>query len=177
MEIAGKVCIVTGGARGIGRALAVRLHQAGASFVAIADLNQEAADEAASAVNGRGFAVDVHSEDQIRAMVEVVEAEQGRVDLFCSNAGIIGMDGPPWWACSAPDEQWQAMWEIHVMAHVYAARACLPGMIERGEGYFLNTVSAAGLLNQVGTAPYGVTKHAAIGWAESLAITHGDDGI
>lgn len=177
MEIAGKVCIVTGGARGIGLALAKRLHQAGARFIAIADLDQEAADTAAASVGGRGFAVDVRSEDEIRAMVEVVEAEQGRVDLFCSNAGIIGVDGPPWMACSAPDEQWQAMWEIHVMAHVYAARACLPGMIERGEGYFLNTVSAAGLLNQIGTAPYGVTKHAAIGWAESLAITHGDDGI
>ncbi len=177
MDIAGKVCIVTGGARGIGRALAERLHKAGAKFVAVADLNQEAADEAAAAVGGRGFAVDVRSEAQIRAMVEAVETEQGRVDLFCSNAGIIGVDGDPWWACSAPDEQWQSMWEIHVMAHVYAARACLPGMIERGEGYFLNTVSAAGLLNQIGTAPYGVTKHAAIGWAESLAITHGDHGI
>ena len=177
MQVSGKVCIVTGGARGIGRALVKALHQAGARSVAVADLNHADADAVAAEVGGKGFAVDVRKEADIRAMVDAVEQEQGRVDLFCSNAGIIGVDGPPWWACSAPDEQWQSMWEIHVMAHVFAARACLPGMIERGEGYFLNTVSAAGLLNQIGTAPYAVTKHAAIGWAESLSITHGDDGI
>lgn len=177
MEIADKVCIVTGGARGIGRALVNALHREGACFVAVADLDQQAADAAAATVGGRGFAVDVRSEKQIREMVAEVEREHGHVDVFCSNAGIIGVDGEPWFACSAPDTQWQAMWEIHVMAHVYAARACLPRMIERGEGYFLNTVSAAGLLNQIGTAPYAVTKHAAIGWAESLSITHGDDGI
>ena len=110
-------------------------------------------------------------------MVKDVESRHGTVDLFCSNAGIIAGDGEPWWATSASNDTWQAMWEIHVMAHIYAARACLPGMIERGEGYFLNTVSAAGLLNQIGDAAYSTTKHAALGFAEALAITHRDDGI
>jgi NAD(P)-dependent dehydrogenase (short-subunit alcohol dehydrogenase family) len=119
----------------------------------------------------------VRDEQQIAAMVRDVAGRHGRIDLFCSNAGIIAGDGEPWWATSAPNDTWQAMWEIHVMSHVYAARACLPAMIERGEGYFLNTASAAGLLNQVGDAAYSTTKHAAIGFAEALAITHGDDGI
>ncbi|MEL7045577.1 MAG: SDR family oxidoreductase, partial [Pseudomonadota bacterium] len=94
-----------------------------------------------------------------------------------SNAGIIAGDGEPWYASSAPNGTWQAMWDIHVMSHVWAARACLPAMIKRGEGYFLNTASAAGLLNQIGDAAYSTTKHAAVGFAEALSITHGDDGI
>jgi NAD(P)-dependent dehydrogenase (short-subunit alcohol dehydrogenase family) len=110
-------------------------------------------------------------------MVDDVLDKHGRIDLFCSNAGIIATDGPPWYATSASNDTWQAMWDIHVMSHVYAARACLPSMIERGEGYFLNTASAAGLLNQIGDAAYSTTKHAAVGFAEALAITHGDDGI
>jgi NAD(P)-dependent dehydrogenase (short-subunit alcohol dehydrogenase family) len=177
VDVSGKVCVVTGGARGIGKALVEALHKAGASFIAVVDLHAEEAEAVAATVDGRGFGLDVRSESQIRGMVEAVEAHCGHIDLFCSNAGIIGVDGDPWWACSAPDDQWQRMWEIHVMAHVYAARACLPRMIERGEGYFLHTVSAAGLLSQIGTAPYAVTKHAAIGFAESLSITHGDQGI
>ena len=119
----------------------------------------------------------MRDESQSQGMVYAIQADYGPIDLFCSNAGIIATDGEPWWATSAPNETWQAMWEIHVMAHVYAARACLPAMLERGEGYFLNTVSAAGLLNQIGDAAYSTTKHAAVGFAESLAITHGDDGI
>jgi NAD(P)-dependent dehydrogenase (short-subunit alcohol dehydrogenase family) len=122
--------------------------------------------------------VDVREEAQIAAMVDDdPRRARGHIDLFCSNAGIIATDGPPWYATSASNETWQAMWEIHVMSHVYAARACLPSMIERGEGYFLNTASAAGLLNQIGDAAYSTTKHAAVGFAEALAITHGDDGI
>ena len=113
----------------------------------------------------------------VAAMVAKVEADHGGIDLFCSNAGIIALDGEPWWTTSAANETWQAMWDIHVMSHVFAARACLPGMLARGKGYFLNTVSAAGLLNQIGDAAYSTTKHAAIGFAESLAITHADDGI
>jgi NAD(P)-dependent dehydrogenase (short-subunit alcohol dehydrogenase family) len=177
MEIAGKVVIVTGGANGIGRALCEHFHDAGARKVVVADLEEGNAKLVADTIDGDAFGVEVRDEQCIRDMVAEVEQRYGQVDLFCSNAGIIALDGEPWWATSAPNETWQAMWDIHVMSHVYAARACLPGMIERGEGYFLNTASAAGLLSQIGDAAYSTTKHAAIGFAESLAITHGDDGI
>lgn len=177
MDVKGGVVIVTGGGNGIGRALCERFHQEGARAVVVADREQDSAEEVAAAIGGEAFALDVRDEGQIQAMVAAVEQRHGVVDLFCSNAGIIAMDGEPWWATSAPNSTWQAMWEIHVMSHVYAARACLPGMLARGAGYFLNTASAAGLLNQVGDAAYSTTKHAAIGFAESLAITHGDDGI
>lgn len=177
MQLAGSVVVVTGGANGIGRALCERFHREGARKVVVADLEKDNARTVAATIDGDAYGVDVRQENQIQAMVAEVEANYGVVDLFCSNAGIIALDGEPWWATSAPNETWQAMWEIHVMAHVYAARACLPGMLQRGAGYFLNTASAAGLLNQVGDAAYSTTKHAAIGFAEALAITHGDDGI
>ncbi len=177
MQLAGKVVVVTGGGNGIGRALCERFHAEGAEKVVVADLEQDAANAVAEIVSGDAFAVNVRDEKAIAAMVAEVEGRYGRIDLFCSNAGIIALDGEPWWATSAPNETWQAMWEIHVMSHVYAARACLPGMLARGEGYFLNTASAAGLLNQIGDAAYSTTKHAAVGFSESLAITHGDDGI
>jgi NAD(P)-dependent dehydrogenase (short-subunit alcohol dehydrogenase family) len=177
VDVAGKIVIVTGGGNGIGKALCERFAQAGARKVIVADLEQDSAAAVASAIDGDAFCVDVRNESQIQEMVAAVEERYGVVDLFCSNAGIIATDGEPWWATSAPNSTWQAMWEIHVMSHVYAARACLPGMLARGAGYFLNTASAAGLLNQVGDAAYSTTKHAAIGFAESLAITHGDDGI
>ena len=177
MEVAGKIVVVTGGANGIGKALCERFAREGAEKVVVVDLEQSNAEAVAATINGDAFGVDVRDEAQIKAMVAEVEARYGRIDLFCSNAGIIAGDGEPWYASSAPNETWQAMWDIHVMAHVWAARACLPGMIARGEGYFLNTASAAGLLNQVGDAAYSTTKHAAVGFAESLAITHGDDGI
>lgn len=177
MELTDKIAVVTGGANGIGRALCERFHAAGAKKVVVVDLEAENARGVAEGMDGDAYGVDVRNEQAIRDMVSEVEERYGRIDLFCSNAGIIALDGEPWWATSAPNETWQAMWEIHVMAHVYAARACLPGMIERGEGYFLNTASAAGLLSQIGDAAYSTTKHAAIGFAESLSITHGDDGI
>ena len=177
MQLRDKVIVVTGGANGIGRALCRRFSEEGAKRVVVADLEKAAADGVAAEVGGDAFGVDVRDEEQLASMVAEVERHHGHIDLFCSNAGIIALDGEPWWATSAPNSTWQAMWEIHVMAHVYAARACLPGMLERGEGYFLNTVSAAGLLNQIGDAAYSTTKHAAIGFAEALAITHGDDGI
>ena len=177
MQLAGKVAVVTGGANGIGRALCERFHQEGARKVVVADLEKDTALAVAQTIDGDAFGVDVRDEEQIKAMVTEVESRYGAIDLFCSNAGIIALDGEPWWATSAPNETWQAMWEIHVMSHVYAARACLPGMLERGEGYLLNTASAAGLLNQIGDAAYSTTKHAAIGFSEALSITHGDDGI
>jgi NAD(P)-dependent dehydrogenase (short-subunit alcohol dehydrogenase family) len=177
MEVAGKIIVVTGGANGIGKGLCERFHRDGAEKVVVVDLEEANAKAVAATIDGDGFGVDVRDEDQIKAMVAEVESRYGRIDLFCSNAGIIAGDGEPWYASSASNETWQAMWDIHVMAHVWAARACLPGMIARGEGYFLNTASAAGLLNQVGDAAYSTTKHAAIGFAEALAITHGDDGV
>ena len=177
MKIAGKVCVVTGGASGIGKALASRFVTEGASAVVVADLNGDAVSAVAYEIGAQSFAVDVRDESAIAAMVAAVESEHGQIDLFCSNAGIIGVDGDPWWATGADNALWQRMWEIHVMSHVYAARACLPSMIARGDGYFLNTASAAGLLAQIGSAPYSVTKHAAVSFAESLSITHGDGGI
>ncbi len=177
MEIEGKVVVVTGAAQGIGRALCERFHREGAEQVVVTDLDGEGAKAVAGTVDGEARRLDVRDPDAVKRLVDEVEARYGRIDLFCSNAGILSLDGEPWWATSAPDSTWQAMWDIHVMAHVRAARACLPGMLARGAGYFLNTASAAGLLNQIGDAAYSTTKHAAIGFAESLAITHGDDGI
>jgi len=177
MELAGKVVVVTGGANGIGRALCERFAAEGARGVVVADLERDEARRVAETVGGMAFGLDVREEAQVRSMVERVEKRIGPIDLFCSNAGIIAGDGEPPWATSASNDTWRAMWDIHVMAHVYAARACLPAMIERGEGYFLNTVSAAGLPSQIGDAAYSTTKHAAMGFAESLAISHGDDGI
>lgn len=177
MDVKDKIVVVTGGGNGIGKALCERFAAEGAAHIVVADLELDAAQNVAAAVGGSAYNVNVRDESQIAAMVAAVEAEYGRIDLFCSNAGIIATDGAPWYATSASNDTWQAMWDIHVMSHVFAARACLPGMIARGEGYFLNTASAAGLLNQVGDAAYSTTKHAAIGFAEALAITHGDDGI
>lgn len=177
MNVNGKVVVVTGGGNGIGKGLCERFAAEGAAMVIVADLELDSAKAVADAIDGTAFEVNVREEAQIASMVQDVISRFGHIDLFCSNAGIIALDGPPWYATSAANETWQAMWDIHVMSHVYAARACLPSMIERGEGYFLNTASAAGLLSQVGDAAYSTTKHAAVGFAESLAITHGDDGI
>ena len=177
MQLAGKLVVVTGGANGIGKGLCQRFHAEGARKVVVADLEEDNARAFADTIDGDAFGVDVSDESQIAAMVADVESRHGPIDLFCSNAGIFGLDGEQLWATSAPNNLWQSMWEIHVMSHVYAARACLPSMMERGEGYFLNTASAAGLLSQIGSAPYSATKHAAVAFAESLAITHGDDGI
>ena len=177
MQLTDKVVVVTGGGNGIGKALCERFAAEGAAHIAVLDLEEDAAGAVAAALGGSAHAVDVRDEARVAAVVAEVEARQGRIDLFCSNAGIIATDGPLWLATSAANETWQAMWDIHVMSHVYAARACLPAMIERGAGYFLNTASAAGLLNQIGDAAYSTTKHAAVGFAEALAITHGDQGI
>jgi NAD(P)-dependent dehydrogenase (short-subunit alcohol dehydrogenase family) len=179
MEISGKVVVVTGGGSGIGRELALRAHREGAVYVAVADLNEEAARETAAAI-GPGaspFRCDVSHEPDIQRLVRETEAAAGPIGLFCSNAGIIALDPDFDNAASAPDSAWERSWGVHVMAHVYAARAVLPGMITRREGWLLNTVSAAGLLSQIGSAVYSTTKHAAIGFAESLAIAHKDHGI
>jgi NAD(P)-dependent dehydrogenase (short-subunit alcohol dehydrogenase family) len=177
MRVEGKVLVVTGGASGIGKAMCLRFHREGARGIAVADINQAGAREVAEAIGGLALRCDVSVEADIVAVVEETERRFGPIDLFCSNAGIGISDEPGGMSTSATNEDWQTIWQVNVMAHVYAARAVLPGMIERGEGYLLNTSSAAGLLSQIGSAPYSTTKHASIGFAESLAITHGDQGI
>jgi NAD(P)-dependent dehydrogenase (short-subunit alcohol dehydrogenase family) len=174
MELVGKVVVVTGAASGIGRALALRFDAEGARAVAVADRDADGAAAVAAEIGARAIAVttDVSDEADVRRLVEVTEEAFGPIDLFCSNAGIATGGG-----VETPDAEWQRIWDVNLMAHVYAARAVLPGMLARGEGYLLNTASAAGLLTQIGSAPYAVTKHAAVAFAEWLAITHGDAGI
>lgn len=174
MNLKDKVVIVTGAARGIGAAMASRFAAEGARVV-VADLSEQAARDAAKAFGGLGVGCDVTREADIAKLVAETEAHFGLVDLFCSNAGICVGEGEH--AASASTEDWQRCWEVHVMAHVYAARAVLPGMIKRGDGYLLQMASAAGLLSQIGDAAYSATKHAAVGFAESLAISHMDQGI
>ena len=171
MKLASKHAVVTGGAAGIGRAL-VRKFAAEGARVVVADLDADGAAEVAAEIGGFAVAVDVSDESSLRSLVEHAEKEYGAIDLFCSNAGIF-LPGD----VEVPNEQWQQIWEVNVLAHVYAARAVLPKMLERGEGYLLNSASAAGLLTQIGSAPYAVTKHAAVGLAEWLAVTYGDRGI
>ena len=177
MDVNGKIAVVTGAAGGIGAALAKALKAQGAKHIAIADIDGAGAKKMAAELGGVGFACDVSRQGDIEAMVEEIEKSAGPIDLFCSNAGILREDRDWANAASANDADWQQSWDINVMAHVYAARVMLPRMIARGHGYFLNTVSAAGLLSRIGSGPYSVTKHAAIGFAEHLAITHKDDGI
>jgi NAD(P)-dependent dehydrogenase (short-subunit alcohol dehydrogenase family) len=172
MDIRDKIVVVTGAASGIGRALARRFAQAGAKCVVCSDLNCEGVSATAKEIGGIAFTTDVAKEADIQTLIETVEKEQGPIDLFFSNAGI-GYGG----GAEVSNERWQRIWDINVMAHVWAARHLVPRMAARGGGYLLSTASAAGLLSQIGSAPYAVTKHAAVGLAEWLAITHGDQGI
>jgi NAD(P)-dependent dehydrogenase (short-subunit alcohol dehydrogenase family) len=172
MELQDKLVVVTGAASGIGRALAQRFAMEKARLVVCADVNITGAAETAKNVGGVVLTVDVSKESDIVGLIDTVERDHGPIDLFCSNAGI-GIGGGP----EASNAQWQRIWDINVMAHVWAARHLIPRMIARGGGYLLNTSSAAGLLSQIGSAPYAVTKHAAVGLAEWLAFTYGDQGI
>jgi NAD(P)-dependent dehydrogenase (short-subunit alcohol dehydrogenase family) len=175
MQIQGKVVVVTGGANGIGRALCHRFAQEGARFVAVSDVDEDNGFKVLQEIEeGRGafFACDVSQESQVKFLVDTVTSVAGQIDIFCSNAGIGAAGGP-----EAPDREWERSWNINVMSHVYAARAVLPQMLARKEGYLVQTVSAAGLLTQIGSAPYSVTKHAALGFAEWLAITYGEEGV
>ena len=175
MEIAGRIAVVTGGASGIGRALCERLAAEGAAGVAVADVDRDGAEAVAADVrSGRTRALalscDVSVESDVARLVARVESELGPVDLYCSNAGIALAGG-----VDVPDAEWDRIWRVNVLSHVYAARAVLPGMRARGGGCFLVTASAAGLLTSLGSAPYAVTKHAAVALAEWLAITYGAD--
>lgn len=171
MKLKHKVAVVTGGAHGIGKALCERFAREGARVV-VADLDAEAASLVAKQIGGLAVTTNVAREADISNLVQKANEAYGAIDLFCSNAGI-GTPG----GFDEPNEIWQNIWEVNVMAHIYAARAVVPQMLARGEGYLLNTASAAGLLAQIGSAPYSVTKHAAVAYAEWLSITHGDRGI
>ena len=181
MELRDKVVVVTGAGHGIGSALCERFHREGARAIIAVDIDEAAAHEVGAATGGLGMRCDVSNEADIVRVVETATKAYGRIDMFCSNAGIFysdrGDDDGGGRAASLADDKWQRIWNVNVMAHVYAARAVLPQMLARKNGYLVQTASAAGLLNQIGSASYSVTKHAAVGFAESLAITHGDDGI
>ncbi len=179
MKLDGKTIVITGAGapNGIGAALARRFKAAGAAHLFLADIDEAGVKAVAEEVGGVGIGVDVTDEDQIKALVAQAEQDGNGVDLMCSNAGIALSDGPGAGVEGASNADWERSWQVNLMAHVYAARACLPGMISQGGGYFLHTASAAGLLSQIGSATYSVTKHAAIGFGESLAITHANQGI
>jgi len=177
VELSGKNILITGAASGIGRALAIRFAEEGPASLTLLDLHQppvqDLAQELASdTLDVLAMGVDVADESQIEAAVAEAESHFGPMDLCCSNAGI-GTGG----GAEVPTEDWQRIWDINLMAHVHMARAVLPSMLGRGDGYLLNTASAAGLLTQIGSAPYAVTKAAAVSFGEWLAITHGHQGL
>ena len=172
MIVKDKVVAITGGASGIGRALAIRFAAEGARHVAIADLNTERAAAVANQIGASWQKVDVSHETELVGFIDATERAHGPIDLFCSNAGIgVGR------GLETPNATWQTIWDVNLMAHVHAARCLVPRMIARGGGYLLNTASAAGLLSQIGSVTYAVTKHAAVSLAEWIAITHAHQGI
>ena len=173
MELRDSHVVVTGAAGGIGSAVARRFAAEGARAVVVADVDEAGARKVADEIGHDAAQVDVRQQDSIKALVDRATETNGPIDLFFSNAGVAGPAGGP----EGDDDAWQATWEINTMAHVWAARAVLPGMIERGEGYLVSTASAAGLLTQVDALAYSTTKHAAVAVAEWLAINYRDAGI
>ncbi len=172
MELNDRVVVITGAGSGIGEALATAAHRAGARHVVVADLDGGAASRVAESIGGTGVEIDVRDEAAIVDLVESTQDAHGPIDAFMSNAGYVTVGG-----LEDTNERIQHMWEVHVMSHIYAARAVVPSMIARGEGYLLNTASAAGLLTQIGSLSYSVTKSAAVSVAEWLSITHHHQGI
>jgi NAD(P)-dependent dehydrogenase (short-subunit alcohol dehydrogenase family) len=177
MEISQRVAVVTGGGSGVGRSLCLALARQGAAGVVVADLDGDTAAKVAAEIEAEGnraiaVPADVAAEADVQALVARATDEFGPIDLFCSNAGIIVGGG-----IELPDADWTRMWAVNVQSHIYVARAVLPAMLARGSGYLMLTASAAGLLTQLGSAPYAVTKHAAVALAEWLSITYGDQGL
>ena len=172
MDLDGKICVVTGAAGGIGAALARRFEAAGAGAVVVADVQAEPLRAVAEEIGGLAVTCDVTREADIIALVAAAEDAHGPIDVFCGNAGIARLGGE-----DSPDADWQLNWDLHVMAHVYAARAVAPKMAARGDGYLVITASAAGLLSHIDSATYAVTKHAGVAFAEWLAITYGGRGV
>lgn len=179
MDVKDKVIVVTGGASGIGKALSEHFAAEGAKFIAVADMDEAGAKQVAGGIGAQAaaYSLDVTDEAAVQAMVDDIEAKSGPIDLYFSNAGIIFSDAPDWTTITQTNEQWQKIWEVNVFSHILALRAVLPGMLGRDGCGFIITASAAGLLSQIGDTSYSTTKHAALGLAESLAITHGDDGL
>tara|TARA_R110002124_G_scaffold57084_1_gene160314 strand:- start:1354 stop:2136 length:783 start_codon:yes stop_codon:yes gene_type:complete len=172
MQLLDKIVVVTGAGSGIGKALVKKFLAEGAKTVVGVDINADTAAQTAAELGCIAMSADVTREDDIIRVIEDTESNIGPIDLFCSNAGLaIGASE------QSPNDEWQLIWQVNVMSHVYAARHLVPRMIQRGGGYFLNTASAAGLLNQIGGAAYGTTKHAAVGFAEWLALTYAHQGI
>lgn len=172
MQLNDKVIIVTGGGHGIGRALCERFAREAPKAIVVTDIDEPSANAVADQIGGMARYCDVANEGDICRIVNEVEEIFGRIDLFCANAGISIAGG-----VETPDSQWQRIMDVNFMAHVYSSRAVLPGMVKQGSGYLLHTASAAGLLTQVGSAPYAVSKHAAVALAEWLAISYADQGI
>ncbi len=173
MDISGRHVVVTGAAGGIGSALCRRLSLEGARAVVVADREAAGAEAVAKEIDGLAVQYDAASESSVQSLIARATEANGPIDIFISNAGVPGGMGGP----ETPDETWQEAWNVNVMAHVWASRALIPQMLERGEGYLINTASAAGLLTQVSSLVYSVTKHAAVSLAEWLAIEYGDAGI
>lgn len=173
MEVRDRVCVVTGGGSGIGAALCRRFAAEGARAVVVVDRNEDGARAVAAEIGGRAEAIDVGAEVEVTAMLAAVEKDLGPVDLLCNNAGIASGGDP----LTTPLDEWQRQWQVNVMAHVYAIRAVLPGMLARGEGHIQYTASMAGILTSHGNLPYATTKHAVVGLAEWMSITYHDKGI
>ncbi|MFO0248256.1 MAG: SDR family oxidoreductase [Planctomyces sp.] len=174
MDIRGRVVVVTGAGRGIGAAMCRQFAAAGAELVVVSDRDEEAAMSVASGLGTAGWAVrcDVAVESEVQGLVTQVLERVGRIDIFCSNAGITVKGG-----VEATNAEWQRMWDVNVMSRIYAARAVVPGMLQQGRGYFVQTASAAGLLTEIGSASYSVTKHADLALAEWLSVCYGREGI
>ena len=172
MKLRGSVVVVTGGGNGIGAALCRRFAAEHAAAIVVADLDRASAERVASGIGGEAMAIDVSREVDVARLVRHTIAAHGRIDLFCSNAGVAVHGGE-----ETADAEWVRCWGVNVLAHIYAARAVVPAMLAQGGGYLLQTVSAAGLLTHIHSATYAVTKHAALAFAEWLAITYGDRGI
>ena len=172
MDLKDKIIVITGGAGGIGKALAVRFLAEACQQVVVVDINSQLVDATATELGCVKITADVSNNDDMKRVIDDVERNIGPIDLFCSNAGVGAAP-----SLDSPDSEWQLSWDVNVMSHMYAARHLVPRMVERGHGYFLITASAAGLLNQIGGAAYGTTKHAAIGFGEWLALTYAHKGI
>lgn len=173
MDVKNRVIVVTGGASGIGRAMCQRFAKAGAKGVVVADLNADGAEAVAEEIGGLGVGCDVGTESGVNDLVRQAEERLGPIEIFCSNAGIASGGDP----LEVPLDEWQRQWDVNLMAHVYAVRAVLPGMLERGEGYLVHTASMAGILTTHGNVHYAVSKHAVVGLAEWLSVTYHNRGI